>query len=575
MTSHLAAARLLCTIAATALPFFAALARPSSAAESPRHGGRLVVALRSEPKTLNPFAAVDATSREVLALLHADLIRINRATQDPEPALAESFRVSKDGRRYTVRLRTGLKFSNGEPLTAEDVVFSFQAHLDERTGSPQRELLVVHGNPIAVRAVDPRTVEFALAAPYAAAERLFDGFPIVPRRQLEGPAREGKLADAWGLATPPDRVVGCGPFRVKEYEPGQRLVLARQSNYWKRDSAGRRLPYLDEIVFLFVPTEDAQALRFQAGETDVLTRIGADNFEALGGATRGRDIRLVDLGPGLEYTFLAFNLNDPQTLPAPVRARRAWFDRIEFRGAVSLAADRDGMARLAFRGKATPLGGHVPPGNRWANPAIRPPVRSLEAARALLKGGGFSWRGDGALVDANNAPVAFSIVVSSSNAPRVKVATILQDDLKQLGMKVSLATLDGKAVLDRITRTKDFDVALLSLASGDADPNGEMNVWLSNGPSHFWRLGEGPVPAWEREVDRLMKEQLSEHSAAARRKLYDRVQVLVAENLPIVPLIAPRVLVGASTKLGNFAPALLPPHALWNADELYWREPRR
>src|SRR5271154_6469894 len=231
-------------------------------------GGRLVVALRSEPKTLNPVLAVDAPSRDIIRCLTADLIHINRESERTEPALAKSWTVSRDGKQYTLHLRRGLQFSDGQPLTADDVVFSFQAYLDEKIHSPQRDLLVVGGKPISVRKVDAATVQFDLAQPYAAAERIFDSLAMLPRHLLETAYQAGNFAQAWGMSTPPAQFAGLGPFRLKDYVPGERIVLERNPYYWKEDHRGNRLPYLDEVVFLFVPSEDSQVIRFQSGDTD-------------------------------------------------------------------------------------------------------------------------------------------------------------------------------------------------------------------------------------------------------------------------------------------------------------------
>jgi peptide/nickel transport system substrate-binding protein len=236
-----------------------------------RSGGRLVVSLRGEPKTLNPLIAADARSREVIAVMQADLVHINRATQLTEPALAKSWKVSPDGLEYTLVLRGGLKFSDGQPLEADDVVFTFQVYLDENVHAPQRDLLVVGGKPIAVRKVDAQTVVFHLAKTYGVGERLFDGLAILPRHLLEKPYQEGKLGQIGTLATAANQWAGLGPFRLKEYVAGQRLVLERNPYYWKSDAKGNRLPYLDELVFLFVPNADAQVLKFQSGETDVIS----------------------------------------------------------------------------------------------------------------------------------------------------------------------------------------------------------------------------------------------------------------------------------------------------------------
>ena len=222
---------------------------------APGHaGGRLVVALRSEPKTLNPVLAVDDPSRDLIRSVTADLIHINRGSLKTEPSLAKSWNVSPDGRQYTLHLRRGLRFSDGEPFDADDVIFSFQVYLDEKIDSPQRDLLVVGGKPIVVVKVDKYTVRFELAQPYAAAERLFDGVAVLPRHLLEASYRAGTFSNAWTLSIAANQFAGLGPFRLKEYVPGQHVVLERNPYYWKADRGGNQLPYLNEVMFLFVPS---------------------------------------------------------------------------------------------------------------------------------------------------------------------------------------------------------------------------------------------------------------------------------------------------------------------------------
>ncbi len=494
---------------------------------SGRSGGRLVITMRSEPKTLNPVLAQDAPSRDVIRCLTADLIHINRASQKTEPALAKSWTVSRDGKQYTLRLRRGLRFSDGQPLDADDVVFSFQVYLDEKIDSPQRDLLVVGGKPISVEKVDQYTVRFEMAQPYAAAERLFDGIAILPRHLLESVYRGGSFSDTWNVAMPPSQFAGLGPFRLKEYVPGQRIVLERNPYYWKEDKSGHRLPYLDQIVFLFVASEDAQVIRFQAGDADILTRFSAENFTVLEKQQAAKHYHLDDLGAGLEYNFLFFNLNgvDPKVLPEIAR-KQAWFQDKRFRQAVSAAIDRDSIVRLVYNGRATPLWTQVTPGNRlWIDPGISHPAMSVAHARELLQSAGFSWKSDGALVDGHGSPVEFSILTSSSNAQRVKIATLIQDDLSKLGMNVQIASLEFHTMVDRLLTTHDYEAAVMGLVSGDADPTSEMNVWMSNGDTHLWHPNQTqPATPWEAEMDRLMQQQLVTLDYAKRKRLYDRVQ---------------------------------------------------
>ncbi|HEX3552353.1 MAG TPA: ABC transporter substrate-binding protein [Thermoanaerobaculia bacterium] len=537
-----------------------------------RRGGRLVAALGSEPRTFNPVTAVDAASLGVIQATTANLVHIDRQDQEARPALAESWKVDDGGRRYTLVLRPGLRFSDGHPATADDVVFSFQVYLDEKVQSPQRDLLIVGGRPIQVRKVDDRTVEFRLAAPYGVAERLFDGFAILPRHLLARAYQAGTLASAWGIDTPAAQMAGLGPFRLRERRAGERLVLERNPFYWKKDAAGAALPYLDELVFLTVPNADAQALRFQAGELDVADRLSAESFDRLSRDAAKRGLRLVDAGPGLDLNFLFFNQNDLAGRPLPaLRRRQEWFRQTAFRQAVSAAIDRDALVRVVYRGRATPLNSHETPGSHWLNKALPPPRQAPEEARRLLQGAGFSWDAAGALHDRAGEPVGFTLLVVAGNAERGPTATLIQEDLRKLGMDVRIAALELQAVLDRLFTSYDYDACVLGLDGGDADPNPSMSILLSDGSHHFWRLTHGPLAPWEAEVDRLLKAQLAERDPAARRRLYDRVQEIVMEQRPLIALVTPQVLVGAKAALGNLRPAVLDDHLLWNVEELYWR----
>jgi peptide/nickel transport system substrate-binding protein len=538
-----------------------------------RPGGRLVFALRSEPKTLNPVTSVDNASRDVIGRMQASLIAIDRLTNRTAPALAKEWTVSKDGLRYVLELRRGLAFSDGTPVTADDVVFSFECYLDERNGSPQRDLLVVGGQPIVVRKLDARRVSVTMTQPYAVAERLFDSIAILPRHLLGKAQAEGRLAQAWGLATPPSAIAGLGPFRLRSYVPGERIVLERNPHYWKADRGGRALPYLDELVFLLVPSEDAEVIRFKAGETDLVSRMSADNFVALQKDPASARYRLHDLGAGLEYSFLMFNLNTTGQLDG-VAKKQAWFRQQAFRQAVSAAVDRRGIVRLVYQGRATALATHVTPGNKlWVNTALPAPVRSLDRAREILSRAGFKWDSAGTLLAPDGAPVEFTIVTNAGNAVRVKIASVIEDDLRQLGVRAQLVPLDNRALLARVLETHDYDAAVMALGGGDADPNGEMNVWLSSGPTHLWHLGQGsPATPWEKEIDELMQRQLVTLDPVVRKRLYDRVQAIVAEQLPVITLVSPNLLVGARAGLGNFRPAILDHYVLWNADELYWED---
>jgi peptide/nickel transport system substrate-binding protein len=538
-----------------------------------RSGGRLVVSLRAEPKTLNPLISADAPSREVIGAMQADLVHINRATQLTEPALAKSWKISPDGLQYTLTLRRGLKFSDGSPMDADDVVFTFRVYLDEKVHAPQRDLLVFEGKPLTVRKAGAQTVIFQLPKPYGVAERMFDGLAILPKHLLEKPYEEGKIGQLGTLTTPANQWAGLGPFRLKEYVAGERLVLERNPFYWKSDTKGNRLPYLDELVFLFVPSADAQVLRFQSGETKLISRLSAENFSVL--SRQQGNYTMVDPGPGLEYNFLFFNLSDPgEKTPAEILQKQKWFREVKFRQAVSAAVDREAIVRLVYQGRGRALWGLVTPGNRrWEDEKLPHPPRSLERARALLKEAGFSWTtgsNSESLQDSSGKPVEFSIITSSSNADRSKMAALIQDDLKQLGMRVQVVPLEFRSLLDRVTQTKEYDACVLGVVSTDADPNVDINVWLSSGGTHLWNPSQThPATPWEAELDHLINEQMYARTFETRKKLYDRAQEILWEYQPMIFLASPDILTGAWKSVGNFRPAVLEPYVLWNVEQLY------
>jgi peptide/nickel transport system substrate-binding protein len=231
---------------------------------------------------------------------------------------------------------------------------------------------------------------------------------------------------------------------------------------------------------------------------------------------------------------------------------------------------------LIYGRRATALWGHVTPGNRtWQNASLPKPPQSFERARQLLRSAGFNWDRDGNLRDSAGKAVEFSIITASSSAERGKMATLIQDDLKNLGIHVQPVSLEFRAVVDRVLNTRQYDACILGLGSGDTDPNSEVNVWLSNGGSHLWNPGQKePSTPWEGQIDDLMRRQMTTLDHRERKRLYDRVQQIAGEQLPLICLASPNILVAARRELGNFRPAVLDHYTLWNVEQLYWRSVR-
>jgi peptide/nickel transport system substrate-binding protein len=549
-------------LAAKILPFAFCL---TESAQAQRAGGSVTVAASAEPKTLNPLVAADQPSRDAIYPLSADLVHLNRATLVSESALAKSWRVSRDGKQYLVTLRPGLRFSDGSPLTADDVVFTFQVHLDPKVNSTQRDVLLIDDKPIGVVKVSADTVRFDLPAPYAPGEQLFDGVWILPRAKLEKAYREGHINEVWNTAVPPVEIAGAGPFRLKQYLPGQRLVLERNPFYWKKDEAGRTLPYLDRLEFSFASDANAQLLRLRAGEVDILPRVRADDFAALAGRP---ELRAQDAGPALEYNFLAFNWGTAG--PA-----RAWFRNPQFRRAVAHAVDRDSIVKLVYQGKASPIWSQVTPGNRvWHSDKAVQYQHDPARASALLQQAGFKRDSSGTLRDPDGRAVEFTLMVSASNAARRKMATLVEEDLGKIGIRAHATPTEFAAMVDAVLHAGRYEAVLWGIAGGDPDPGSDANVWMASGNLHMWnlRLKDQPAPAlepWEAEIDHLMQTQMTLIAAKARKAAIDRVQDLVSANLPVVFLVSPHVLSASRAGVGGFAPAVVEPVALWNCERLY------
>jgi len=532
-------------------------------------GGTLVVAQTSEPKTLNPLTATDLPTRDVLSVMLADLVHINRRTLQPELALARRCEASPDGRHYTITLRDGLRFSDGAPLTADDVVFTFAVYADARVNSPQRDLLMINGRPIQAVKLAPLTVRFDLPALYAPGERLFDSFWILPKHKLERAYTEGTFAQAWTTGSPVEAFATAGPFRLQRYLAGQRVVFERNPYYWKRDESGSPLPYLEKLEIEFVADQNAQLLRLLTREVSVAGRLRSDDVSRI---AQEPFLSVRDAGAGFEYNFLFFNW-DASSAPG------TWFRSLPFRRAVAHAIDRDAIVRLVYHGLGAPLSSQVTPGNTlWRADNLTDYRYDPARAAALLREAGFRRSEAGPLLDPGGRPVEFSLMVSASNQPRRKMATLIQEDLAKIGIAVRVEPTEFGVLLDTVLKTRRFDAAIWGIASEDADPNAEMNVWATGGTLHVWKMpastGGAAFEPWEQEVSRLMGVQMVSPAFAARKAAYDKVQQLVTANLPMIFLASPHVLAAADRGLGNFEPATLNPVVLWNADRLFWRRPQ-
>jgi peptide/nickel transport system substrate-binding protein len=530
-------------------------------------GGTLTATVRSEPRSFNRLVAIDRTSALVAQLTHARLVRVNLATHEVEPYLAERWTRDDDGLTWVLELAREARFSDGTPCTADDVVFSARAALDPRVKSPLAPALTIGGEPLVVESRGAHTVVVRFPSPYGPGLRLLDALPILPRHRLEAALEAGTLREAWSVTTPPAELAGLGPFVLEEYRAGEHLVFARNPHYFRKDERGQALPYLDRLVLTVVPSQDAEILRLEAGETDLVTdMVRAEDLARVRRLAAAGQLALHDLGVALDSDFLVFNLGPG----APRSGPRAWLTRRELRHAVSMAVDRQRFVDTVFLGAAVPVGGPVTPANRrWFDPSVPVPAYDPERAAALLSGVGLRDRdGDGWLEQPDGRPARFTLVTQKGNTVRERGAVVVQEALAAVGLGVDVVTLEQPAVIDRLMKGQYDAIHFGSLAS-DTDPASHLDYWLSRGAFHPWHPGQAsPATEWEARIDALMARQVATVDPVARREIFFEVQGIFAEQLPAIYFAAPRVHVAMSARVGGARPAVLNPMVLWNAERL-------
>ncbi len=531
------------------------------------HVKALVSSVRAEPRTFNRYAGRDSILEIVTCLTQARLVRIDRRTQELEPWLAESWTMSADGLTYTLKLRQGVKFSDGVPFTSADVTFAFKAIYDEKTGSALGESMRVGGKPLDVSAPDPMTVVIRFPSPFGPGIRLLDNLAILPRHKLGAALDAGTLAKAWDLSTPPPEIVGLGPFVLEAYQPGQRLIFARNPYYWRTDERGGKLPVLDRLTIEIVPDQNAEILALQSGQIDFTqSEVRPEDYATLKRAADQKKLTLVDLGVGLDADSFWLNLRPGR----PSVVRHPWLLRPELRRAISHAVDRKAFAETVFLGAAVPVYGPITPGNqRWYSPDLPRFEYDPAAARRLLAGLGLNDRdGDGILKDRSGAPAGFTIVTQKGNTALERGAEFIASELKKVGLQAEVAALDVGAAIDRIERG-DYDAVYFRFLTTDLDPALNIDLWLSSGSAHVWNPSQAkPSTDWERQIDDLMNRQVASLDQAQRKALFDQVQRIVADEQPMIQFAAPRISLAMSTRVTGATPALLRPSILWNPDTL-------
>ena len=543
-------------------------------------GGTLTIATISEPLTLNLAIANDASSSGVLGYLFEGLTETSWLTDRVEPALAESWERSDDGLTWTFHLRRDVTWQDGEPFTAHDVDFTFNRiiynddipassrstfdfrYLDDNGDWQESRMDVV--------AIDDHTVEFSLPVPFAPFLRSM-GTAIYPRHILEEHVDDGTFVDTWGIDTDPAEIIGTGPFTIESYEPGERLVLARNPNYWLTDTEGNRLPYLDEIVHVIVADLEAELDKFLAGESDSHGVLG-EEYAELEPLQEEGNFTIHRRGPGFGTTFLGFNMNpgaDSETgEPYVAGEKLEWFGNVQFRQAVAHSIDKDTIIAEVQHGLGYPQWSSVSPAaGDFHNPDVSRYEYDLDRANEILDGLGWTdTDGDGTREDGDGNEIEFTLVTNEGNSVREEVGRTVRQGMEQIGIRADFELVDFGDLVSQLTGSYDWEAMIIGFTGG-TDPYSGINFWHSSEALHLWYPNQ-PQPAteWEAEIDELYVMGSQELDHNVRVGHYHRAQEVAAENVPVIYTTLAERLSATRNVFGNLTPTL---YSMWDIRYLY------
>jgi peptide/nickel transport system substrate-binding protein len=517
------------------------------------YGGTLLDATSSDPKTFNLVLANETSSTEAVGELFEGLTDVDVKTLKPVGALAVGWEFKDGGLRWVFNLRRGVLWFDGKPFTADDVVFTYRdIYFNPKIPNSTRDSFVVDGKLPEVRKLSPFQVEFILPSPFA--PLLYSlAAPVFPKHVLEEAVKSGKFMETWTVSTPPEKLIGTGPYRLVKYEPGQFLVYERNRRYWKFDQWGKRLPYVEKKVKFILPDKNTQLLKFKAGELDFYGVRGED-YPDLSRGERSGHYTIYNLGPSLSADFICFN----QKRDALPEWKWKLFSDRRFRWAMSHAVDRKGIVLTVYNGLGFPVYGPVTPANRlyWDPNYPKFPYNLQRAARLLRELGLKDRNGDGWLETPDGHRVEINLLTNSNNQARVQTGAIFKYDLKRLGIKVNFQPLDFNNLVDKLLHTHDFDAVIIGLTAS-VDPNSGRNVWMSSGQLHMWNPGQKkPATKWEAEVDRLFEEAAKTLDFKKRVELYKRAFWIICYQQPLIYIAAPLSLVAARNRVKNYFPTV-------------------
>jgi peptide/nickel transport system substrate-binding protein len=507
----------------------------AGAADTPAYGDTFIEASIGDIAGLIPNITTDGASHDVGNMMYDGLVRADKDLKYV-PQMAESWTFSPDCLTLTFKLRRDIRWHDGRPFTADDVLFTYEAMINPRTPTAYKEdFLAVKRAEVP----DPYTFRVTYAQPLAKALQSW-GTWVLPRHRLEGYVADGKLRESPQNSRP----VGTGPYRFQEWKSGEKVVLVANPDYYQ----GR--PYLSRVVYRIIPSQGTIFLELKAKGVDLagLTAIQyARQTEYPAFRKAYRKYRY----PSSAYTYFGFNLKDPRF--ADRRVRQA------FAHAINKQELIDGVI-MGFAREAT---GPLRPGTWAYTDKVKRYPYDPERAKALLAEAGWKDRdGDGVVEDKDGKPFAFTIRTNQGNEERKKVAEIIQQRLKEIGVSAEIQVIEWASFIKEFIKKKRFETIVLGWGVG-TDPD-QYGVWHSSqtGPDQLNHISYANP-----EVDALLDRGRASCHQAERVASYHRFQGVLAEDQPIIFLYFRDALPVVSSRVRGIVPG--PAGIFYNFTEWY------
>jgi len=551
-----------------------------SACTSPVLQDQVVFSVLSDPKTFN--AVLSQESPNIFGYTYEGLIRENPLTGEKRPALAEKWDVSADDLTITFTLREGLRWSDGEPLTVDDVLFSYQdLYLNPKIPNNYRDSLRIGKSQAfpKITKVNQRQIAFQLPEPFAP---FFDSaeMPILPahvlRSSVETLDKNGNplFLGKWGTDTPPGEIVVNGPYQLRSYITSQRLIFEKNPYYWQTSQSGQALPYIPRVIWAIVESTDTALLQFRSGSLDSLG-VSPESFSLLKREEDRGNFTIYNGGPAYGSTYLTFNLNQGKRNGKPLvdPAKSRWFNDLNFRQAIAYGIDRQRMINNIYRGLGEAQNSFVSVQSPFYNPEVKAYDYDPEKARQLLQKAGFRYDNQQQLLDNTGARVRFTLNTNAGNKIREALGTQIQEDLGKLGIQVDFSPISFNVLVDKLSNSLEWDAIVLGLTGGN-EPH-SPNIWYTDGNLHMFnqkpQTGEpltGRIIApWEQAIADLALQGSQAIEFDRRRQTYDQMQGLVQDSLPFIYLVNPYSLSAVRNRFCGIEYSALG-GAFWNLESI-------